>query len=182
MVGYIPQYTEGTSTAGVCMLSFGSIPVGAVISSATLVVKSVRYSGASTHTVKLRISSSYQAFSTSEPSGYQSASVLFNTTLADRAVDITAQMQTYAVAGSAFYLYAYETNPSNADFNTDHFQGIAASTPYIDIEYTVGGDTVGHYNGSTFENCEAYLYDGSGFVLCEGYCYDEAEWKQCSTT
>lgn len=182
MVGYIPQYTDGTSTAGVCMLSFGSIPVGAVISSATLVVKSVRYSGSATHTVKLRISSSYQAYSTSEPSGYQSVSVLYNTTLTDRAIDITAQMQSYATAGSACYLYAYESNPSNADFNTDYFQGIAASTPYIDIVYTVGGDTAGRFNGSTFENCDVYLYDGSGFVLCENYCYDGADWKQCSTT
>ena len=183
-IGYIPRYTAGTSTAGVCMLSFDALPANAVITGATLKLKNARYSGSATHTVKLRISSTYQAYSTSEPSGYQSVSLPFITTLTERTIDITAQMQNYATAGSACYLYVYESYPSSSDYNNDFMQGIVDSTPYIDITYTVPAtsDTVGRYNGSTFENCEAYRYNGSTWELCDVFRYDGAQFVECSTT
>ena len=181
-IGYIPQYTDGSSTAGVCMLSFDALPANAVITGATLKLKNARYSGSATHTVKLRISSSYQAYSTSEPSGYQSVSLPFTTTLTERTIDITAQMQSYATAGSACYLYVYESYPSSDDYNNDFMQGIVSGTPYIDITYTISGDTVGRYNGSTFENCEVYRYDGSAFVQMDVFRYDGSTFVEMSTT
>lgn len=181
-IGYIPQFTDGSSTAGLCMLSFGALPANAIITSATLKIKIARYSGSATHTVKLRIASAYQAFSTSEPSGYQSESIPFTATLTERTIDITAQMQSYALPGNACYLYVYESTPSLADYNNDYMQGIAASTPYIDIEYALGGDTVGRYNGSSFEHCDVFRHNGTSFVQCEVYRYDGSAWIPCSTT
>ena len=184
LIGYIPQYTDGSSTAGVCMLSFDALPDGAVISSATLVLKSVRFNGSATHNVRLRISDTYEAYSTTAPSEYQSASIPFTTTLTDRSIDITAQMQDYATAGAACYLYAYETSPSSGDYNNDYMQGIVDSTPYIDITYTVPAtsDTVGRWNGSAWENCEVYRYNGSTWELCDVFRYDGTQFVECSTT
>ena len=161
-VGYIPRYTDGASNAGVCMLSFDALPAGAVISSATLVFKSVSYIVSATHTVKMRISSTYQAYSTSEPSGYQSESVPFTTTLTDRSYDITTQMQNYATAGSACYLYFYESNPSPSDYNNDFIQGNESSTPYISITYTVPPTDSTVTLGTESGNKKCVLYIGVG--------------------
>ena len=137
LVGYIPRFTDGASSAGVLMFSFDSLPANSVVTGATLHLNSVRYNGSSTHTVKFRVSNTYQAYTTSEPSGYQSNSISFTTTLTDRTVDITTQMQNYASAGSPCYVYLYESNPSISDYNTDSVQGVASATPYISLTYTV---------------------------------------------
>lgn len=164
-IGYIPEYTDGTSTAGVCMLSFDALPANAVITAATLKLKNARYSGGSaTHTVKLRISSTYQAYSTSEPSGYQSVSLPFTTTLTERTIDITAQMQSYATAGSACYLYVYESYPSPPDYNNDFIQGDESSTPHISITYTVPTTDSNITIGTASGNKKCVLYIGGGGV------------------
>lgn len=163
-IGYIPEYTDGSSTAGVCMLSFDALPAGAVISSATLVFKSVRHNGSATHTVKMRISSTYQAYSTSEPSGYQSESVPFTTTLTDRSYDITTQMQNYATAGAACYLYLYESYPSIDDYNNDDIKSDESSTPYISIAYTVPPTDSIVTLGTASGNKKCDLYIGVGGV------------------
>lgn len=179
-VGWIPQVTG--FTPGIQMYSFGAVPAGAVISSATLKIKTHQYAGSSTSNCRLRISSTYEAYTTTAPIGYQQTSVSFSPTLTERTIDITSQMQSYATAGASVYLYFYEPSSEFIGAATQDTQGIAGSTPVIEITYTLGGDTVGRYNGSTFENCEVFRYNGTTFVQCDIFRYDGTQFVECSTT
>lgn len=139
-IGWIPQVIIDQVyefTPGIQMYSFGAIPAGAVITSATLNFKSVCYTGSYTSNVRLRVSGTYEAYTTTEPSDYQQSAVNFTTTLTNRSIDITNQIQSYATAGSPFYIYLYEPSSEFVGPMIQDIQGIVGTTPYVSITYTV---------------------------------------------
>lgn len=180
-MGQLPEVSGWT--AGIQMYTFQNVPAGAVISAATLKFKIVRFNGTFDVGIRLRVSSTYEAYTTSAPSGYQSTTQSVTTTLTEKSLDITSQVQSYATAGSALYLYMYAPSVASGDLPAQNdTQYSSEATPYIEITYTIPADTVGRYNGSTWENCEVYRYNGSAWVACEIYRYNGSTWVQMSTT
>lgn len=188
-VGYIPQ-ASGSNIGGM-VFRFDAIPDGVTITSATLHIMTALYSGGGTANVNFRVSNAADLYGNVAPSDPSVLGLAFSTTPTMRSIVLSYQVGTYASPESYTYLYIYKPGGGialtdvifGATYNDAYFGSVNA--PYITIEYTVpvpNNDTVGRYNGSTFENCEAYRYNGSTWELQDVFRYDGTQFVECSTT
>lgn len=170
---------------------FDAIPDGVTITSATLHIMTALYSGGGTANVNFRVSNAADLYGNVAPSDPSVLGLAFSTTPTMRSIVLSYQVGTYASPESYTYLYIYKPGGGialtdvifGATYNDAYFGSVNA--PYITIEYTVpvpNNDTVGRYNGSTFENCEAYRYNGSTWELQDVFRYDGTQFVECSTT
>lgn len=152
---------------------------GAPLTSASIHVKTRNFYNYSPYTFRIAVSSNASAFTTDITSGYittTSASYAENT---EYSFPITSLLGSIDLSAT-FYIFIVISLPDASDIT---FQRLADYTTYLEVGYTpASGDTVGRYNGSTFENCEVYRYNGTTFVQCDIFRYDGTQFVECSTT
>lgn len=143
-VGYIPQVSGYTS--GMDLYTFGELPSGIEISSAIIYFSGFTYAESPINTdYYIRASNSYKTWDTSAPSGASSYNVTLPTyppSGSYASLDITTQINTYAVQGQTLYLYLYQNSSSYAGYIPKNI--VNASYPYIVITYTSSYSTCGY--------------------------------------
>lgn len=147
---------------GLQRMEFDALPIGTIIA-ATLHWRSYCY-GASYYSknVYFRASGDPDAWHNTEPPNtiYQSADFI-NGVMTDYSLDITTHINSYGVAGSALYIFAFVTvdvYPANLA-SVWHYSGYM---PYIEIEYTTAATDSKFYLGTASGNKVAEMYIGVG--------------------
>jgi hypothetical protein len=175
-IGSIPF--DSGSRYGMGIFVFPALPAGAVISAATIHLKTSVYTGSTNATVYFRVADSDElqitAFGDADSQYLSFPSTLYNVSF-----DLTTQMQDHSVSGSPVYVYFYRTDEAVYE----DFAQIDSSTPYIEVTYTVPvGSTIGLYNGSTFTDRIIKKRVSGAWVQCDCYKYVSGAWVKVSTT
>ena len=153
---------------------------GAPLTSASIHVKTGNFYNYSPYTFRIAVSSNASAFTTDITSGYittTSASYAENT---EYSFPITSLLGSIDLSAT-FYIFIIISLPDASDIT---FKYLSDYQAYLEVGYTPldNADTVGRYNGSTFENCEVYRYNGSTWEQCDVFRYDGTQFVECSTT
>ena len=182
---YLAVGVEGNPYDGnwVVQVTFPSLGIGSgSITDAKLYLKTDTIYADKSRTFRIKASNTNHENTTTIPSGYATdtpANLASNTVFH---FNVTAAMQNLADPNSAFYINVIQSTPGYVSDEQAYIQAISRYQIYLEVTYAIGSDTVGRYNGSTFENCEVYRYNGSTWELQDVFRYDGAQFVECSTT
>ena len=157
-IPYLP--TQEGYRHGVQRMTFEALPIG-TITDATFNGQSWKYSGSSNNTIYYRASDDEEAWHSDTPPSPVSKYLSFTTTRTAFDFDITSQITSYGVAGSALYVYAFKT--TNLYVEESHVWDSNGYLPYIDITYTPPTDSQ-FYLGTADGNKVCDMYIGVGGV------------------